>query len=110
MANLPKPFAQLQTFLPRWDFPNSNARYAARLSYPLPELRTFYDAVKPQGAAIVDYLSQKSLDEFTPEDQALGRLMFAYAVVAVGLELYGGAAVPDTGSAIVTTVQETELV
>ena len=107
---LPTQFAELERFTDKWDLPDTNSRYRARLSSSLDELRDFHDAVLPRGKEIITYLDGKRFSQYSQGDLSLARLMFALAIVAQAVEIYKSVAVPDTGSASFNVMTTTELI
>lgn len=106
---LPEQFADLEVFVDAWDLPGTNERYAARLAASMPEMTRFFDAILPRAEAIKGYLDGKDLGSLNDEDQRLGRLMFAFAIVAGAVEIYRQPMVPDSGATEFEMVVEPEL-
>ena len=106
---LPTLFSELEQFVDAWDRPGSNERYAARLASSMPEMTAFHDAVLARAEDIKAYLDAKELAALNEEDQCLGRLMFAFAVVAGAVEIYRQPMVPDSGATEFAMIVEPEL-
>ncbi len=106
---LPEQFSELEVFLKDWDHPDTNARYAARLSHSMPDMTRFFDAMLARAEDIKAYLDSKDLDDLSEEDQRLGRLMFAFAIVAGAVEIYRQPMVPDSGATEFEMLVEPEL-
>ncbi len=102
---LPKQFQDLDPFAKEWDITATNERYLKRLSSSVEELRPLYDAVFERFEELKTYLDSKPMDAFTEEDKRLGRLMFAFAVVAPAVITFKDVRVPDCESVPMFDVQ-----
>ena len=108
-TRLPEGFAELEPFVEKWDLPDINSRYAARLSSGMGDMQAFNDAMVVRAEEIKSWLDGRSFDDYTDADRRLARLMFAYAVVAQSVEIYRQPAVPDAGSRMFDVVLEPKL-
>ena len=88
-ASLPAGFAALEPFVERWALATTADR-AARRSESSPEEReAFFAAAGPRMGEALDYLDQRALNAFTPEEQRLMDLMLSLAHVALAVEIQG---------------------
>jgi len=108
-VKLPQSFAELEPFVDHWDHPNTNARYAARLGSSMSEMTAFFDVMLSRAEEIKSYLDSKSLENLGAEDKCLGRLMFAFTIVASAVEIYRQPIVPDSGATEFEMMVEPEL-
>lgn len=106
---LPDAFSDLEVFVAQWDHPDTNARYAARLASDMAQMQAFFVAMLARADEIKAYLDARSLDDLSEPDQCLGRLMFAFAIVAGAVEIYRQPMVPDSGATEFFMVTEPEL-
>ena len=106
---LPEQFSDLEVYVEKWDLPNYNARYAARLGSSIEELRNFYAAMLGRAEDIKSYLDRKSFDRYEEEDKRLARLMFAVSVVGPAVDIYGSPVVPDSGATSFEMVLDVEI-
>lgn len=93
---LPEQFSELHRFLPKWDLPGTNERYAMRLAGPMAELQAFHDALLPRIPAIKQYLDTKSFEDYSEADRRLSRLVFAWVPVAEAVEVFKQPRVPHS--------------
>ena len=106
---LPDAFSDLQVYVEKWDLPDYNARYAARLASSLDELQTFYAAMRERAEDIKSYLDRKSFDRYDEKDRCLARLMFAVSVVGPAVDIYRSPVVPDSGATNFELVLDAQL-
>ena len=106
---LPPQFADLERFLPAWDLPGTNARYAKRLASGIEEMTVFFEAMLARATEIARYLDEKDWASYDAADRCLARLMFALAVVGPAVEIFHRPRVPDTDSARFDVIQEPEI-
>ncbi len=106
---LPKQFSDLEVYAGKWDLPDYNARYAARLSSSMEELKEFYAVMLERAEDIKSYLDRKSFDRYGEEDKRLARLMFAVSVVGPAVDIYRSRRVPDSGATRFEMVLDVEL-
>ncbi len=108
-TRLPERFAELEPFVEKWDLPDINSRYAARLSSSMDDMQAFNDAMVTRAEDIKSWLDARSFDDYTENDRCLARLMFAYAIVAQSVEIYKQPAVPDAGNRMFDVVLEPKM-
>ena len=106
---VPDSFAELDTFVDAWDHPDTNTRYAARLSSDMSEMTRFFEAMLAHAEDIKAYLDAKALAALDEQDRCLARLMFAFAIVAGAVEIYRQPRVPDSGATEFEMLVEPEL-
>jgi hypothetical protein len=94
-ALLPGGFEALEPFLADWALADAVARMAKRQASAIEEIRRFYAAMLPLGAAALDYLSQFELGALPPQGERLLKLMLSLAEVAPAVEWYGDPKVYD---------------
>ena len=94
-TELPEQFAELQRFVSKWDKLTMNERYAERLASSMTELQDFHDTVLPLIDDIKEYLDGKPLDNLSPGESSLGRLLFAWVNAAQAVEIFQQPRVPD---------------
>ena len=108
-TRLPERFAELEPFVEKWDLPDINSRYAARLSSSMHDMQAFNDAMVVRAEDIRAWLDGRGFDDYTDADRRLARLMFAYAIVAQSVEIYKQPAVPDAGNRMFDVVLEPKM-
>ena len=108
-SRLPEGFAELEAFVDKWDLPDINSRYAARLSSTMDDMQAFNDAMVVRAEDIKSWLDGRSFDDYSDADRCLARLMFAYAIVAQSVEIYKQPAVPDAGNRMFDVVLEPKM-
>ena len=99
---LPEPFQDLEPFVESWALTTETQRNQKRISSPMTEIQTFYDAMMPRMEAILAYLSQFPITNM-PEDVAtlpaearrLLYLSMAMAEAAGAVEMYQHPSVID---------------
>ncbi len=106
---LPSQFSDLNGFLEKWDQPDTNARYAVRLSSTMEELREFYGAMLPRVEEIKTHLDGKNFADYNDADKSLGRLMFAVGIVGPAVDIFHQQEVPDSGATSFFVVDEPHL-
>ena len=106
---LPEQFSDLEVFVEKWDLPDYNARYAARLGSSIEELRNFYKAMLGRAEDIKSYLDRKSFERYEEEDKRLAHLMFAVSVVGPAVDIYRSPVVPDSGATSFRLVADVKL-
>jgi hypothetical protein len=94
-AGLPEGFETLEPFAADWILPDATARMAKRQASSIADIRRFYDAILPQGAAALDYLKQYELGALPDDGVRLLKLMLALAEVAPAVEWYNNPQVFD---------------
>ena len=107
--SLPEEFSDLEAYVEKWDLPDYNTRYAARLASSLDELRIFYAAMRERAEDIKHYLDRKSFDRYSEADRRLARLMFAVSVVGPAVDIYSSPVVPDSGATSFEMVLDAQL-
>jgi len=108
-TRLPERFADLDRFVEKWDLPDINSRYSARLASSMDDMQAFNDAMVVRAEDIKSWLDGRGFDDYTDADRCLARLMFAYAVVAQSVEIYKQPAVPDAGNRMFDVVLEPKM-
>jgi hypothetical protein len=94
---LPSQFADLELFAEKWSLATQNQREACRRASTPIEIRGLYDSLLPRMDAVLDCLSQFTLENMPPEAQRLMYLTFSLAEVAPYVECYGSNPwVPDS--------------
>ncbi len=106
---LPKQFEELERFVSKWDLPDINSRYEARLSSTMEDMQDFNDAIVSCAEDIKSYLDSKDFDDYLDEDRRLARLMFTFAVVAQSVQIYKQPAVPDAGPRMFDAIVEPKM-
>lgn len=107
--NLPKQFSELEIYVEKWDLPDYNSRYKARLDSSLEELSNFYAHMLRYAEKIKSYLDDKAFDQYEEQDKCLARLMFAMGVVGPAVDVFKSVVVPDSGAAHFSMVLDIEL-
>lgn len=102
---LPDQFKDLESYAREWDISATNDRYLKRLGSDVEDLRPIYDAVVDRFEEMKTYLDSKPMDGFTEEDKRLGRLLFAFAVIAPAVVTFKQVRVPDCESVPMFDVQ-----
>lgn len=95
MMDLPEGFEELEQFTENWILPDAAARMEKRQSSTQAELKRFYDAMLPRGAAALEFLKQYALDALPPPGENLLKLMLALAEIAPAVEWYNNPRVTD---------------
>jgi hypothetical protein len=103
---LPDEFADLEPFADKWCLETEPERYATRLATTMPELQTFYDAVRPRAERAIDYCDRFALDDMPTSAMNLMRLIYSFINVSFPVEVWTQPRVPDSGSAYFTCFQE----
>jgi hypothetical protein len=96
MGRLPAGFEELERFVVKWDRPGTNERYTERLASQFSDLEEFHAAVSGRLESIQSYLDSKPLNQFSPEDSSLARLVWAWVLVAEAVEVFKQPRVPDS--------------
>ena len=94
-AHLPKGFEALEPFVADWRCADAVERMARRQASTIEDIRRFYEAIIPLGAAALDYLRQFELGALSPEGESLLKLMLSLAEVGPAVEWYGSPQVTD---------------
>lgn len=94
-TQLPPGFEKLEAFTSEWVLPDAAARMYKRQSSAFGDIKNFYAAMQPQGAAALEYLKQFRLGALPPEGERLLKLMLALAEVAPAVEWYNSPQVTD---------------
>ena len=93
--NLPQGFESLAPFTAAWTLPDAAARMAKRQASTIEDIRCFYDAILPHGAAALEYLKKYELGALPEEGEHLLKLMLSLAEVAPAIEWYNNPKVYD---------------
>jgi len=102
---LPSEFADLEPFSD-WCLPSEAERYAKRLSSPMDEMTSFYDAAFPRLEQILAYLDKFELDSLPADAGRLLLLSYSLVNVSFPIEVWRQARVPDSGAASMDAVIE----
>jgi hypothetical protein len=108
-ASLPAQFTELEKYVPEWDLPGTNERYAKRLASRIGDLEIFFESMMARVEDIKAYLDAKPFADYTQPDRRLARLMFAVGVVGPAVEMFRQPAVPNTDSSSFRVMREQEL-
>lgn len=88
---LPDGFAELEPFVDDWAIDSAFKRDAKRGSTSIEERQTFYDALSPRLAEVLDRLDQTPLDQHGRPERNLMLMLLSYAHVAQSIEVQGPA-------------------
>src|SRR5579859_7475741 len=94
-GELPEAFTELERFVPEWSLATEQERNRKRRTASMDDIRTFYDAMVRQIAAISKHLNAFSLQELPTRERRLLNLAFSFMEVAPAVEVYFSADVPD---------------
>jgi hypothetical protein len=86
-AVLPASFVELEPFA-HWALDTEWERMTARESSSWEELQTFYGAMMPRMAAIVEYLNRFPLDDMPADARRLLHMALSVVEVSIATELY----------------------
>ena len=95
-AQLPTEFAELERFVDEFAIPDETDRYYKRHTSEYADVEEFYNAVNARMPDIGTYLDQFSLDELTPEQEALLNLGLMCMECFPAAELFKQVHVPQT--------------
>jgi hypothetical protein len=96
---LPKEFAALEPFAPRWCLATERERFAQRIAGPMESLQEFYDAFFPRAEEAIAYLDQYELDDLPEDALHLLQLLYSLIMVSFPVEAWRQPNVPDSGAA-----------
>jgi hypothetical protein len=99
----------LEKYVPEWDLPGTNERYAKRLARRIGDLEVFFESMMARVEDIKAYLDARPFAKYTQADRRLARLMFALGVVGPAVEMFRQPAVPNTDSSSFRVTREQEL-
>jgi hypothetical protein len=103
---LPAEFADLESIAADWALPTEGEQYARRLASTMEELQAFYDAVAPRAPEALVYLDQFDLDDLSPQQANLMRVLFALSTVSFAVDCFKQPKMPDSGSAYLDVIVE----
>lgn len=106
---LPEPFSDLERYVPTWDKPGTNARYAIRLASSMNDMKVFYRDIIARLAEIKKYLDAKPFAQYNDGDKSLARLVFAACIAGQAVEVYRQPTVPDSGATDLRIYEEPEI-
>ena len=89
MSKLPERYAELEKAWGEWIIETEPERASLRFAKSDEELRAFYEALKPQMRALIEFIGQYPLDALPADVKNLWWLVSSYAGVAVAIEIYG---------------------
>ena len=95
-SRLPSAFTELEPFVPRWVWDNTDERVAARSASSLEEIRAFYDAMVPRLDEAIDFIDNIGLDALTPEAATLTKLVLGVGQASIAIEVHGAPIKPGT--------------
>jgi len=93
---LPPGFTDLEPYVAFWAGETTTARWRARCTASMDEIRAFYDAALSRGEDALAYLEAFPIDALTPEAARLMRLVLALAQAAMAVEIHGQPRAPGT--------------
>lgn len=93
---LPPGFSELERFVPFWAGATSTARWQARNSASIEEIRDFYEPMVRFGEQALVYLEQFPMNSLPPDAARLFCLVLALAQAAMAIEIHGSARAPGT--------------
>lgn len=102
---LPAPFADLERFAD-WALPTLNARFDKRLTSSMEEIQAVYDALLPRVDAMLDFLGDKSFDDYSEEERNLLYLVYALAAISFPVEVWKQPHIPDAGASYIHMLNE----
>jgi hypothetical protein len=91
---LPSGFEELQPYLRYWGGKTTQARWDARSSASLDDIRMFYDAVLRRADDIIKHLDPLDLKSLPGHSAALLCLFLSLANCAIAIELHGAPRAP----------------
>ena len=94
-TSLPQGFEALEHFVPDWVLPDAVARMSKRQSSTIEDIKPFYSAMLPLGAAALDHLRQFPLGQLPAPEERLLKLMLCLAEIAPAIEWYNQPRVID---------------
>jgi hypothetical protein len=103
---LPSAFAELEPFADKWCLATEAARWAARLSTPMHELREFYDAFTPRFEEAIDYCDKFPLDGVPEDALNLLHLIYSMIMVSMAIEVFGQQKPTDSADAVIDRIGE----
>jgi hypothetical protein len=98
MTMLPKEFADLEEFAPKWALATEPERHDMRLASTMPEMRAFYEAVTRRAEPAMVHLEQFPLDALPAEETNLLHLLYSMVMVSFPVEVWSQPRVPDSGA------------
>jgi hypothetical protein len=105
-AKLPANFADLESFVDEWALATETERYTKRLTTPMKQIQSFYDAIFPRAGDVLDYLDQYSLDSLPDDALNLLRLVYSLVCISIAVEAWGQGRIPDTGASEILCLAE----
>lgn len=103
-AHLPAEFSDLETFAATWCLLTESERWTRRMTTPIEDMRTFYNAMFPRMDAILTYCDQFPLDDLPAPVQHLLQLALSFVMVSFPVEVWGRPGIPDVGDAHLSRV------
>ena len=98
-ALLPSQFAALEPFARQWCLATERERFAQRMSTPMEDMQTFYDAFYPQAEEAIVYCDRFPLDDMPQDAERLLQLLYSLVMVSFPVEAWRQPNVPDSGAA-----------
>ncbi|MBV1901164.1 MAG: hypothetical protein KUG56_05770 [Kordiimonadaceae bacterium] len=95
MSSLPKGFEDLEPLVEKWGVPTEKERNWARVDSKIEELDDVYNTVFPRIDAMLEYLNERELDNYSEDEKRLLFLSFSLAEIAPSVELFRSPTVPD---------------
>jgi hypothetical protein len=103
---LPSEFSEFEPYAQKWCLATETERFKARVSNPMDELQSFYDAFFPRAEDAVAYCDKFELDDMPDDALNLMRLIYSLIMVSFPVEAWRQPTVPDSGAAYLDLVIE----
>jgi hypothetical protein len=94
-TSLPKPFWDLERFVPEWTLATEVERGDKRRASSMEVISGFYDAVLPRFGEIMSHLKAVPADRMPAEERRLMELGLTFVEMSFAVERFGQPDVPD---------------
>jgi hypothetical protein len=103
---LPAEFVDLEPFASTWCLATEQERWDQRMSSPMADLRTFYDATFPRLEVAIEFCDQFPLDDLPPEVERLVQLIHSLVMVSMAVEIFAQPKTVDSADAVMYRTKE----
>jgi hypothetical protein len=105
-TRLPSAFAEFEQFAEKWCLATEPERWNARLTTPMPEIRTFYDAFSPRFEEAIEYCDKFPLDDIPEDALNLLHLIYSMIMISMAVEVFGTQKPADSADAVIDRIGE----